>query len=239
MVDAVTNTNPGVTANSAADDARRKLSGDFDTFLVLLTTQLKNQDPIEPMDTNEFTNQLVQFASVEQAIDTNSNLEKLLELQNGTQINNAVNYIGKFVRAEGNSGRLVDGVAAFTYDLKGNATTAEITITNDLGVVVFNGAGTTNLGSNDVLWDGTSSVTGTTVPDGTYHIAVNAKNANGDKVEAKTFTTGFVTSVNLEDGETKLAIGKIELTLDKVLSVRDASDFLVGGGGETETEDDG
>lgn len=219
--------NPGVSDTSAADEARRKLSGDFDTFLVLLTTQLKNQDPIEPLDTNEFTQQLVQFASVEQAIDTNTNLEKMIDLQNGTQINNAVNYIGKFVRAEGNSGRLQEGVAAFTYDLPSLVSSAEITVTDDKGTVVFTGAGTTNVGLNDVLWDGSNSFNGQTMPDGTYKLAVVAKDANGEKINATTYTTGFVTSVNLADGETKLGIGKIELELDKILAVRDASSFMV------------
>ena len=215
-----------IAANSVSEEARRKLSGDFDTFLLMLTTQLKNQDPLEPMDSNEFTQQLVQFAGVEQAIDTNNNLEKLIEMQNGTQINNAVNYIGKFVTATGNSGRLVDGVAAFSYDLPKQATTVDVVITNDLGAVVFKGNGTTTAGLNDVLWDGTNNVTGTDCPDGTYHIAVLAKDANGAEIKPTTYTTGFVTSVNLEDGETKLAIGKIELGLDKVLSVRDATSFM-------------
>ncbi|MGB1540522.1 MAG: flagellar hook assembly protein FlgD, partial [Rickettsiales bacterium] len=105
MVDAVSAAAGVVDANSKANQARSKLSGDFDTFLLLLTTQLQNQDPIEPLDTNEFTAQLVQFANVEQAIDTNSNLETMISMQQGTQINNAVNYIGNFVEAKGNSGR--------------------------------------------------------------------------------------------------------------------------------------
>lgn len=235
MVSAITATNPAID-QSGADKARTQLGGDFQTFMKLLTTQLKNQDPIEPLDTNEFTAQLVQFANVEQNIDTNKNLEELISMQQGSQVNNAVNYIGKFVQAEGNSGRLQNGVASFAYELPSLATTAEVTVTDETGNVVFNGPGTTNVGQNDVLWDGSNSYTGQTMKDGTYKIAVVAKDADGNKIEAKTFTTGFVTSVNLADGVTKLGIGKIELTLDKILAVRDASSFLEDNGTETETE---
>lgn len=222
---AVTNPTTPVV-DSAAAEARTKLSGDFQTFLLLLTTQLKNQDPIEPMDTNEFTAQLVQFANVEQAIDTNSNLETLIQLQQGSQINNAVSYIGKFVQAEGNSGRLIDGAGAFSYDLPALASSVEITITDARGVPVFTGNGTNTVGRNDVIWDGSNSFTGQDMPNGTYKIAVVAKDANGNKIEATPYTTGFVTAASLEGGDTTLQIGDIKLTLDKIIAVRDPTSFM-------------
>lgn len=215
-------------ADSASAKSRTQLSGDFDTFLMLLTTQLKHQDPLEPMDSSEFTSQLVQFATVEQAIATNENLEKMLEYQQGQQINNAVSYIGRFVQAEGNSSLLRDGVATFTYELPEEAETVTVTITDEQGGVVFSGPAPKEKGKNDVLWDGTNSFNGTDMPDGTYHIAVKAKDADGQDIEATTHTTGFVTAARLEDGKVVLEIGDIELPLDKVQAVRDPMDFMPG-----------
>lgn len=210
---------------SSAEKARSQLSGDFDTFLLLLTTQLKNQDPVEPLDTHQFTSQLVQFANVEQAIDTNANLEEMIDMQQGSQVNNAVNYIGKFVQATGNSGRLQDGVAAFSYHLPQAAATAEVSITTPTGQVVYTGTAPSEFGKNDVIWDGSNSFDGTDMPNGIYKVAVTAKDADGNKIEAETYTTGFVTGVSLEDGQPKLQIGDIDLSMDKVLAVRDPLDF--------------
>lgn len=228
MVDAVTATNAAskvVEQDSAAENARRKLSGDFDTFLLLLTTQLKNQDPVEPLDTHQFTSQLVQFASVEQAIDTNSNLEEMIDMQSGSEVSNAVNYIGKFVQATGNSGRLQGGVAAFSYHLPQAAATAEVSITTPAGQVVYTGTAPSEFGKNDVIWDGSNSFNGTDMPNGIYNVAVVAKDSDGNKIEAETYTTGFVTGVSLEDGKPTLQIGEIDLSMDKVLAVRDPLDF--------------
>lgn len=219
-----TGTTPTV-ADSKTEKSRTQLSGDFSTFLLMLTTQLKNQDPGDPMDTNEFTSQLVQFASVEQALSTNEKLDTMIGLQQGSQINNAVNYIGKFVEANGDKGRLMDGVSAFSYYLPSKAETVEISIKDARGGAVFTGSGPAEIGRNDVVWDGTNSFTGRDMPDGTYQIAVIAKDANGNKIEAKPRTVGYVSAATLENGDTKLEIGDIKLGLDDILSVRDPSDF--------------
>lgn len=224
-----TNTASNVS-KSAADKARSTLAGDFDTFLLLLTTQLKNQDPIEPMDTNEFTSQLVQFATVEQAIQSNTNLEKLIDLQKGSTVNSAAQYMGRFIQATGDQGNLSDGVATFSYTLPSKATTAEVSITDSKGAVVFTGSGPTNVGLNDVIWDGTNSFTGATMADGIYKLAVVAKDADGNKITATTYTTGFVTGVNLEGETPMLRIGQLDVAIEKVKAIRDASDFAVASG---------
>lgn len=226
MTTAIDSTTPTTTpTDSKSNEARNKLSGDFDTFLQLLVTQLKNQDPLEPLDTHQFTSQLVQFASVEQAIATNENLEKMLEADRNAAISSAAGYVGKFIQAEGKSARLKDGVASFTYELTKPAYQVEVVITDDLGQIVYKGAAPTEKGKNDVLWDGTSNIDGQEKPDGTYHISVVAKDAKMEPVEVKTFTTGFVSAVDIEDGEMNLKIGEISVALDKVLLVRDPTDF--------------
>lgn len=227
MVNSVTapTTTTTTTQDTAAEKSRTQLSGDFDTFLLMLTTQLKNQDPTEPMDTNEFTAQLVQFASVEQAIATNENLEKMLAADRSAEISTASNYIGKFVEAKGDSSRLSNGVATFSYELPSNVFSAEVVITDELGQIVYKGTAPTTKGKNDVLWDGTSNIDGQTKPEGTYHVSIVAKDSQLKPVEATTFTTGFVSEVNIENGEMLLKIGDIELTLDEVNAIRDPMEF--------------
>ena len=74
----ITPTSSNPTATNSTDPALKQLSGNFSTFLNLLTTQLKNQDPTSPMDTNQFTQQLVMYSQVEQQIQSNSNLKTLI-----------------------------------------------------------------------------------------------------------------------------------------------------------------
>jgi flagellar basal-body rod modification protein FlgD len=238
MVDAVTTTAAATTttAKAASEKARTQLSGDFDTFLLMLTTQLKNQDPADPMDSEEFTAQLVQFAGVEQAIATNENLEKLISFNSHSEVSNAATYIGKYVEAKGDSARLQNGVASFSYDLPQQAFEVEIVIKDDAGRIVYKGAGPRDAGQNDVLWDGTTNVDGSgdMMPNGTYHIAVVAKDEQQKTIEATTYTTGFISAVDIEDGQAIYRIGDIELSLDDIRTVRDPMDLVSSGGGEEE-----
>ena len=108
--------------------ASSTLAANFDTFLALLTTQLQNQDPLDPMKSEQFTTQLVQFAGVEQSINTNKNLEQLIELQTSVQLNSAVSYIGKIVEVVADELMLDGGAAKISYGLDHNAETTIITI---------------------------------------------------------------------------------------------------------------
>src|SRR3546814_14925611 len=97
MVSGVSSSTDASASSSAASSAATSLAGDFNTFLTLLTTQLKNQDPTSPMDSNEFTQQLVQFSQVEQQIDMNKNLETMISLMQSQQNSSNLNYVGKVV----------------------------------------------------------------------------------------------------------------------------------------------
>ena len=108
---------PFKEADSSSITNGSSLAETFDTFLTLLTTQLQYQDPLDPMDTNEFTSQLVEFTGVEQAISTNKKLDSLISLQTDMQLNNAVGYIGKTVSADSIMLMLQDGQSTITYDL--------------------------------------------------------------------------------------------------------------------------
>ncbi len=230
MLDSISNTAASTQSqkqDSQADKARSQLSGDFESFMLLLTTQLKNQDPVEPLDTHEFTAQLVQFASVEQAIATNENLEEMIAADKGTEVANAASYIGKFVEAKGNEGRLKDGVATFSYNLPERAQTAEIIIRNENDSIVFKGEAPVNAGKNDVIWDGSTNTnsSGDIMEDGIYKFSIIAKDRQGESIEAETRTTGFISAVNLEDGKASYQIGNIGLSLSDIIAVRNPSEF--------------
>jgi len=208
---------------SAADRSKASLADDFDTFLLMLTTQLQNQDPTAPLDANQFTQQLVAFTGVEQAIATNTNLEKLVSLASGSQIDNAVGYIGKSVEAEGNKGMLpTGGLAEFTYELPVQAQSVTVTISDSFGQPVFTGQGSTKAGRNVVIWDGTNSFNGKDMPEGEYNISIKALGQDDSEIKATTLTSGRVTAVDIDEkGKLMLNIGSIKLELDKVRAVRE------------------
>lgn len=224
-------------ATSKTDQAQSALTKDFGSFLKLLTTQLQNQDPTQPLDTNQITQQIAQLSSVEQQIATNKNLEKLIAASSSGQINNVVGYIGKRVEAEGNKSSLVNGLASFVYSLDTEATSANVSISDTAGNVVYTGNGNIKAGHNEVFWDGLNSFTGQQMADGTYTISVTAKDSTGADVKVTTFTTGRVTAVDIKDGQPVLEMGSLSLDLDKVLSIReDPLANYVNNGGDTPTD---
>src|SRR6202000_1113013 len=116
----VTNTTPTTTTSTSSTsggDAMAQLSGNFSTFLTLLTTQLKNQDPLSPMDSNEFTQQLVEFRQVEQQINTNTTLQTLITQGQSQGSAVATSYLGKQVTITNGEAPLTNGTATWNYNL--------------------------------------------------------------------------------------------------------------------------
>lgn len=168
-------------------DATGQINKDFDFFLKMLTTQLQNQDPTEPMDVSQMTQQIATYSGVEQQIKTNKSLEALLQSNKQSQLSTAVSYIGKEVETDGNVGTLrkaqdgtQTGVADFTYDLPEGVASTTVTIKNAAGDVVYTGNGPIAKGENAVKWNGISTVDNKQVPAGDYTIEVVAKNAAGE-----------------------------------------------------------
>lgn len=203
-----------------SEQSRKSLAGDLQQFLTLLTTQLKNQDPLSPMDSTEFTAQLAQFAAVEQGIQTNKNLESLLGLTKATQISTGVSYIGRTIEADTNVGALVDGKAEFLYNLPKVAATSVITIRDAKGLVVYTGNADTTPGSHKFIWDG-KNTTGTTMPDGAYTMSVAAKDNNEQPISVVTHMLGRVDGVVTAEGDVNVLIGGVAIPLDKILSVKE------------------
>ncbi len=205
-------------APAAASQAIRstsRLAETFDTFLLLLTTQLQNQDPLEPMDTESFTEQLVQFAGVEQAIATNSNLEVLLALIEADQFSSTVNYLGKTVIIDGDTALLEGGEAQWTYTLAEDAASTTITITNEAGDVVFSSAGETAAGTHTVIWDALDD-NGNPQPEGIYAIEVSATDSDGNAVAVTTAAGGIVSAIETVDGQQMLVVGNTLVPLSAV-----------------------
>lgn len=215
-VGAVNNT---TTNNSQASDALKTLSGDYQNFLKLLTVQMQNQDPTNPTDTNQLTQQIAMLSSVEQQINTNKNLEKLIDLTNSTQFNNVVGYIGKRIEAPGSAGYLQNQKAEFVYYLEDQPAAVRVTVKDEAGNVVYTGAGPTSQGRNEFAWNGVSS-TGAPQPNGVYSIEVEAKDAGGNNVSSQVYTTGVVSAVDSAGGQVYLSIGELSIPIGIVTSIR-------------------
>ncbi len=209
----------GSTGSSTASIAgtRAGIADNFDTFLQLLTAQLKNQNPLDPLDTNAFTQQLVQFSSVEQQLKTNDFLSALVQANANSVQTNAVNYIGKTVAAEGVRSELVNGKAVWNFSLEDAAMTT-VTIKDKEGNVVYTETGNLQAGTGQFTWDGKTS-TGGRAPDGTYSIAMTGLNAEGKTVPISTEFTGVVTGVDFTGTEPVLLIGPTRVNLSGVKAI--------------------
>ena len=208
------------TNTSALANSRAGIADNFDSFLSILTTQLKNQNPLDPMDTNAFTQQLVQFTGVEQQLKTNEFLETLMLSGQNTAKSDAVSYIGKEVTSSGKTGELSDTNAAFwAYSADANAANATITIKDDRGQIVYNQTGPLALGPGTFRWDGKGS-DGAMKPNGVYTIDIQGKDANGKDVKISTASIGVVTAVDFTGDVPILTIGTRKVTITDVTDVR-------------------
>lgn len=209
-ISAATNPATASTGASNTDKSNSSLSGDFTQFLKLLTTQLQNQDPTSPMETNEFTNQIIGFSEVEQSVNTNSKLDKLVASQTASttsvQLTSAVNYIGKMVEAEGELFQVKAGEEPqFSYKLEDGVRQSTITIYNSEGQAVGSFQGKGEAGKYNIVWDA-KDAEGNRVPPGNYIVKVTSLDDAGKSSAATTYVLGEVTGVELKDGEAKLRI---------------------------------
>lgn len=205
--------------SSGAAASRSTIAGNFDSFLLLLTTQLKNQSPLDPLDTNQFTQQLVQFASVEQQLKSNETLGALLTSAKSSTASNSAGFIGMQVTADGTTTRLSAGKAEWNINPARDAPQATITIRDKTGSVVATQTRALTSGAQSFAWNGRTS-TGTLATDGDYTITVTARDAAGQDVPVKTEIAGKVDSVDLSGEAPVLAIGSARVPLANVKSIR-------------------
>ncbi len=195
------------------------LADNFDTFLTLLTTQLKNQDPTSPMETNEFTNQLVAFTGVEQQIKSNDFLEELIGLSKGTQSSTAVAYIGKYAQVEDSQVTLANKKADFSYEISGEASKASVVITSDSGNVIYSEViNAPKGGLQKLTWDGRTNAGGT-AKDGTYNVSITATDTNGKQINSKIYTAGRISGADFSSGEVMLTVGGSQIPVSKIVKI--------------------
>ena len=221
MVDSVANTTSSATNRIGAGSTM--LASNFETFLTLLTSQLKNQDPLSPVDSNQFTAQLTQMAGVEQQLLTNDLLKGLLAAQGGGDLAGAATYIGKEATAVWSATKLTGGEATWSYELAANATSARLEVLDGAGKVVWSGdAPDRTTGVHDFTWDG-KATSGNDGQDGqVYSLRVVAKDAAGGAVDSQVLTRGRITGVEMYDGEPYLTVGNSILPLSTVIALEEA-----------------
>lgn len=208
------------TSNTPAS-AQVSIGKTFDQFLTLLTTQLKNQDPLSPTDSSQFTSQLVQFSQVEQAISTNTKLDSLIAANQSNQLLQASSFVGKTVEVTGNTLNF-DGTnpAQFGYTVNGTFASASITVLNSNGQVVRTAPITLQTGHNTLSWDGTDAA-GHKVAAGTYTLGLNALDASGKPVSVTTTTIGKVTDVEMQNNQTMITVdGGKPVPVSTIMSVK-------------------
>jgi flagellar basal-body rod modification protein FlgD len=202
---------------SATGVDKNSLAGNFQTFLTLLTTQLKNQNPLDPLDTNQFTQQLVQFAQVEQQLKQNEQLAALVAMERTAQATTALAYVGQTVVVDGQTAALKGGQATWSF-VAPKPVAAAITVKSATGQTVYSGNFTINTGTQNFTWDGRDN-SGVKWPDGNYTLSVSAKDASGQSVAISSEVQGVVDSVDVTKSPPVLSIGGQTFTLDKIKRV--------------------
>ncbi len=206
-------------AKTGTETNQNNIAGDFDKFLRLLTTQLQNQDPMSPLDANEFTAQLVQFSEVEQSVAMNKHLTNLIAMQEGTQAQNALSYVGRDIDALGSSFPLSNGKAELFYNVDGKAKSVALQVVDQNGNVVRTIPGTTLTGQQRISWDGKDAA-GKQLKDGTYKLQVVARDADNKALPTQGGFTGRVDQVTNVDGALTLYVGKIKVPMSEIVAVR-------------------
>ena len=214
-------TNAGAqTAHAAATAGSQQLAGNFDTFLQLLTTQLQNQNPLDPLDTNQFTQQLVEFASVEQQVNMNTNLQTLISLQQTSQATSAMQLIGSTAAVKSNTAVLSNATgspATWSFSVPSPAT-GQLSITNSSGQTVFGGTVTLSPGNQTFTWSG-QGTNGITWPDGNYTMSINATGANGQPVTIATEVKGTISGIDLSQNPPQVLIGGQDYPISAIQSI--------------------
>jgi flagellar basal-body rod modification protein FlgD len=220
MPDAVS----GVSTTDTSAIGRTRLAESFDTFLALLTTQLKNQDPLSPLDSNQFTQQIVQMTGVEQQLLTNDLLKSLVaNTTNG--VSTAVSLIGKEVRAASVDAKLQDGKAEWIYTIPRDANDVKLEVLDSKGKVLrvldpANEAGR-KAGDHKVAWDGKDS-NGVKMPEGLYALRVTATDSKYLKVPATVSIEGVVSGVEQSNGETLITVNGTPVPWNHITTIKQA-----------------
>jgi flagellar basal-body rod modification protein FlgD len=199
---------------------KKNLGLNKDDFMKLFIAQLQYQDPLKPQDPSAMLDQLSQLSLVEQSYNNNTTMSSLLKAQNSSISLSAVSFIGRDVKANGNTATF-DGStsASLEFDLPSSAASTQITIKNSSGNTVSTAdVGSSKAGNNSFVWDGRDS-SGALLPAGSYTFSITAKSSSGSAITATTYTTGKIDGVDLSGSVPQLTIGSTSVALSDVISL--------------------
>lgn len=220
MVD-VASTVSNLQSNVATSS--NNLTDNFDTFITLLTAQLQNQDPLEPVDSTEFTNQLVQFSSVEQQIQTNSALADLITLTANSQAAGLSGYLGKEIEVQSSIADLSEDGIDWRYTLPEGVEKVTLSVQSENGRIVYSeDVSATNSGDHQFLWNG-ELTNGQTATDGTYRLIIGATDSNESSVTVSPRVRTSVDGIDLSTGVTALSTAAGLYDFASVLRLTNAS----------------
>ncbi len=221
----LTGTTTGTTGStgstsSTSPTGSQSIAGNFNTFLQLLTTQLQNQDPLSPLDTTQFTQQLVEFASVQQQLNMNTNLQTLIAMQQTSEATSALQLVGNTVTVNGNAAALSNATnTPATWSINASApATGTVTITSSAGTTAYTGTVALNSGPQSYTWNGVGN-SGQTWPDGTYTMTISATSANGQPVTTTTQVQGVVTAVNINQNPPTVTVSGQNVPISQIQSL--------------------
>lgn len=206
------------------NNSRTSLTTNKETFLKLLTTQLKNQDPLSPTDTTQMTQQITQMTGVEQQLVTNDLLAALVGMNSGTGLSEGVSMIGKQVTAITDNSTLKNGKATFSWTQPGASTSLKVEIKNAAGKVVRTLVpDDQKSGDHTITWDGKDDA-GAQLPDGgVYTIAVTAKGGDGKELKVtniKGRAEGVVSAVDNTTGQPMVVVDGKTIPVDNVVGIK-------------------
>jgi flagellar basal-body rod modification protein FlgD len=219
-----TTNSTAATAQAAGTVGSQQLAGNFDTFLTLLTTQLQNQNPLDPLDTNQFTQQLVEFASVEQQVNMNTNLRTLIALQASAEATAALQMLGDTVTINSRTAALSNATntpATWNFSSPSPAT-GTVTITDSSGQVAYTGTVSLSAGNNSYSWNGQGN-NGVTWPDGNYTVSITATGANGQPVTVTTQVQGVVSAIDVSQNPPTVTVNGASYPINEIQSISQGS----------------
>ncbi|HLI66852.1 MAG TPA: flagellar hook capping FlgD N-terminal domain-containing protein [Caulobacteraceae bacterium] len=222
MTTAVTNTTPNTAPiASAVNNGLAAVANNYQTFLSLLTTQLKNQDPLSPLDTNQFTQQLTQMTGVEQQLLSNQLLQQLVnQSQGGAGLTGAVGLIGKTVTADGTTATLSNGSATWLFSPQSAPASLTASVSDSTGNVIWSGPISPNgAGPQTFTWNGKNLAGVQQTNGGSYKLNITASDASGVPIPVATTLQGVASAVQIINGQTMVTVGNTEVPLSAINGV--------------------
>ncbi|GAA4486288.1 flagellar hook assembly protein FlgD [Gluconacetobacter asukensis] len=205
------------SSSGTATSALSSLANNYTTFLSLLTTQLKNQDPSSPMNTDTFTSELAQFAGVEQQVETNSKLGSLISLNESGQMSNDSNLVGQKATANTTTLPLQSSSASLSFSGTSGSTVA-IAVANSAGTIVKDVVATASSGTNTWTWDGTDN-NGNQLSDGAYSVSVQTISSSGTTSSLPFTVTGTITGIQKGASDMEIEMGKATIPMSDITNI--------------------